>query len=58
MVTYWRGRYLGGTEESTHLVKGLDYALLRKVKSQMNEQEDPAVGEFVKHLRTVGCTDT
>ena len=37
-----RSKFLGGTEEHTHLVKGLDFALLRKVREeiQLREQED------------------
>jgi len=32
-------KVLGGTLESTHLVKGLDYVLLQKVKNQIEEDE-------------------
>ena len=31
-------KYLGGDEEHTHLVKGLDYALLRKVRSETEKK--------------------
>lgn len=36
-------KYLGGDMEHTHLVKGLDYALLEKVKAEITnkEQEEP-----------------
>ena len=30
-----KSKYLGGDEEHTHLVKGLDFALLAKVRSEM-----------------------
>ena len=37
-------KYLGGDMEHTHLVKGLDFALLQKVRSEIatreNEEED------------------
>ena len=32
-------KYLGGDMEHTHLVKGLDFALLRKVRAEMKEKE-------------------
>ena len=32
-------KYLGGDEKHTHLVKGLDYALLRRTKEEMRELE-------------------
>jgi IK cytokine len=34
-----QSKYLGGDLEHTHLVKGLDYALLAKVKSEIEAQE-------------------
>lgn len=30
-----KSKYLGGDVEHTHLVKGLDYALLNKIRSEM-----------------------
>lgn len=32
-------KFLGGDMEHTHLVKGLDYALLDKVRAEINSQE-------------------
>lgn len=32
-------KYLGGDMEHTHLVKGLDYALLEKVRAEINHKE-------------------
>lgn len=32
-------KFLGGDMEHTHLVKGLDYALLQKVRSEIEHQE-------------------
>lgn len=32
-------KYLGGDMEHTHLVKGLDYALLDKVRAEINSKE-------------------
>lgn len=37
-----RSKYLGGDVEHTHLVKGLDYALLHKVRSEMDKKPDAA----------------
>uniref|UniRef100_A0A8R1DN02 Protein Red n=1 Tax=Caenorhabditis japonica TaxID=281687 RepID=A0A8R1DN02_CAEJA len=33
-------KYLGGDLEHTHLVKGLDYSLLNKVRSEMNREDE------------------
>lgn len=44
-------KFLGGDMEHTHLVKGLDYALLQKVRSeieQQEEEEDEQLEEAVK----------
>ncbi|KAI4377492.1 hypothetical protein MLD38_015106 [Melastoma candidum] len=35
-----KSKYLGGDVEHTHLVKGLDYALLNKVRSEMVKKPD------------------
>ena len=32
-------KYLGGDLEHTHLVKGLDYALLQKVKAEIEKKD-------------------
>ena len=32
-------KFLGGDMEHTHLVKGLDYALLQKVKAEISNKE-------------------
>jgi len=32
-------KYLGGDMEHTHLVKGLDYALLETVRAEINNKE-------------------
>jgi len=37
-------KFLGGDMEHTHLVKGLDYALLQKVKSELDTKEDETEG--------------
>lgn len=37
-----RSKYLGGSETTTHLVKGLDYALLAKVKEDLTKKEREA----------------
>merc|ERR1712055_112144 len=38
-------KYLGGDMEHTHLVKGLDFALLQKVKSEIEAREEAAAEE-------------
>ncbi|CAH9130078.1 unnamed protein product [Cuscuta epithymum] len=35
-----KSKYLGGDVEHTHLVKGLDYALLHKVRSEIDKKPD------------------
>ncbi|KAF7837593.1 suppressor of mec-8 and unc-52 protein-like protein 2 [Senna tora] len=35
-----KSKYLGGDVEHTHLVKGLDYALLNKVRSEIDKKPD------------------
>ncbi|KAL3642872.1 Smu-2 suppressor of mec-8 and unc-52 protein [Castilleja foliolosa] len=36
-----KSKYLGGDVEHTHLVKGLDYALLNKVRSEIDKKPEP-----------------
>lgn len=38
-IGYEESKYLGGDEAHTHLVKGLDYALLSKVRSEQQQEE-------------------
>jgi IK cytokine len=38
-LTIENSKFLGGDMQHTHLVKGLDYALLTKVKSEMQQKE-------------------
>ncbi|CAG8785013.1 4721_t:CDS:1, partial [Acaulospora morrowiae] len=45
-LVYEQSKYLGGDTEHTHLVKGLDYALLAKVRSEINRE-----GEDIKEER-------
>jgi IK cytokine len=33
-------KFLGGDLEHTHLVKGLDYALLQKIKAELEKKQD------------------
>ncbi|XP_043704969.1 suppressor of mec-8 and unc-52 protein homolog 2 [Telopea speciosissima] len=42
-ISIENSKYLGGDVEHTHLVKGLDYALLHKVRSEIDKKPD--VGE-------------
>ncbi|KAI9329330.1 RED-like protein N-terminal region-domain-containing protein [Obelidium mucronatum] len=37
---YEQSKFLGGDVEHTHLVKGLDFALLRKVRSEMKQSSE------------------
>ncbi|KAJ7955377.1 suppressor of mec-8 and unc-52 protein-like 2 [Quillaja saponaria] len=39
-----KSKYLGGDVEHTHLVKGLDYALLNKVRSEIDKKPDAGDG--------------
>lgn len=34
-----QSKYLGGDMEHTHLVKGLDYALLNQIRSEIEKQK-------------------
>lgn len=43
-------KYLGGDMENTHLVKGLDYALLKKMRRQIKNMELQADQELDKEL--------
>lgn len=45
-----QSKFLGGDLEHTHLVKGLDYALLQKVKSEIQHQEDIQEDEMEKMI--------
>lgn len=48
-------KFLGGDMEHTHLVKGLDYALLQKVRSeieQMEEEDDEQLEEAAEGEKT------
>lgn len=39
-------KFLGGDMEHTHLVKGLDYALLQKVRSEIQLKESEIIIEM------------
>ncbi|EEF46207.1 suppressor of mec-8 and unc-52 protein homolog 2 [Ricinus communis] len=39
-ISIEKSKYLGGDVEHTHLVKGLDYALLNKVRSEIDKKPD------------------
>ncbi|XP_078444613.1 RED family protein isoform X2 [Wolffia australiana] len=41
-ISIENSKYLGGDLEHTHLVKGLDYALLQKVRSEINVKKSEA----------------
>src|SRR5947207_15890513 len=39
-LVYEQSKYLGGDTEHTHLVKGLDFALLNKVRNEIQKGDD------------------
>lgn len=45
-------KFLGGDMEHTHLVKGLDYALLQKVRSEIQVKEQEQEEEMEKLIKT------
>ncbi|KAL6594392.1 hypothetical protein LY90DRAFT_699879 [Neocallimastix californiae] len=54
-LTYEQSKYLGGDEKHTHLVKGLDYAFLQKVRKdlemkKMQEKKDNEAKAYVEQL--------
>ncbi|KAI7820008.1 RED-like protein N-terminal region-domain-containing protein [Gamsiella multidivaricata] len=51
-VMYEQSKFLGGDREHTHLVKGLDYALLNKVR-QEDSGQDSEVADLDKVFETV-----
>ncbi|XP_026665097.1 suppressor of mec-8 and unc-52 protein homolog 2 [Phoenix dactylifera] len=44
-ISIENSKYLGGDLEHTHLVKGLDYALLHKVRSEIDKKPDAEDGK-------------
>ncbi|CAJ0766070.1 4251_t:CDS:2 [Entrophospora sp. SA101] len=44
-LAYEQSKYLGGDAEHTHLVKGLDYALLTKLRNEMYKGENEVIEE-------------
>jgi len=44
-MTVEESKYLGGDMEHTHMVKGLDYALLKKVRTQMAKEGEQLTSE-------------
>ncbi|WOK93801.1 suppressor of mec-8 and unc-52 protein [Canna indica] len=47
-ISIENSKYLGGDLEHTHLVKGLDYALLHKVRSEIDKKTDDEDGKDEK----------
>ncbi|CAM1292458.1 IK (predicted), partial [Pycnogonum litorale] len=54
-----KSKFLGGDMEHTHLVKGLDYALLQKVRSEITnkESEDVELEETLKTTKSKNDED-
>ncbi|CAK9864298.1 unnamed protein product [Sphagnum jensenii] len=49
-ISIENSKFLGGDVEHTHLVKGLDYALLHKIRSEIDKRpEDDELVENAKH---------
>lgn len=46
-----QSKFLGGDMEHTHLVKGLDYALLQKVRSEIEAKEHEQEQEMEKLVK-------
>ncbi|KAI9206440.1 RED-like protein N-terminal region-domain-containing protein [Polychytrium aggregatum] len=44
-LSYEQSKYLGGDVKHTHLVKGLDYALLQKIRAQIKTGQDESQQE-------------
>lgn len=53
-ISIENSKYLGGDVEHTHLVKGLDYALLHKVRSEIDTRPDEEEDEEDAKRRLVG----
>ena len=57
VFTLQESKFLGGDMEHTHLVKGLDFALLQKVRSEIatreNEEEEDEEVEAKEAKRSV-----
>src|SRR6266480_7423317 len=45
-LVYEQSKYLGGDTEHTHLVKGLDFALLNKVRNEIQKGDDESDEEL------------
>jgi IK cytokine len=54
-ISIENSKFLGGDVEHTHLVKGLDYALLHKIRSEIDKRpEDDELVENAKHRYVEG----
>ncbi|XP_066355679.1 suppressor of mec-8 and unc-52 protein homolog 2-like [Miscanthus floridulus] len=51
-ISIEKSKYLGGDLEHTHLVKGLDYALLHKVRSEIEKKPEAEDGKDAKSRAT------
>src|ERR1044072_192718 len=48
-LVYEQSKYLGGDTEHTHLVKGLDFALLNKVRNEIQQGDDDQDDEELEY---------
>ncbi|KAI8920071.1 RED-like protein N-terminal region-domain-containing protein [Powellomyces hirtus] len=58
-VSYEQSKYLGGDAKHTHMVKGLDYALLEKMQidlKQQDELEEKQARDYVEQIHGNGQT--
>lgn len=55
---YEQSKFLGGDVKHTHLVKGLDFALLRKVRTDLDRQKKNENEEEESDEETTAATDT
>jgi IK cytokine len=51
-ISIEKSKYLGGDLEHTHLVKGLDYALLHKVRSEIEKKPEAEDGKDTQSRST------
>ncbi|XP_039798335.1 suppressor of mec-8 and unc-52 protein homolog 2-like isoform X2 [Panicum virgatum] len=51
-ISIEKSKFLGGDLEHTHLVKGLDYALLHKIRSEIEKKPDAEDGKDAKSRST------
>ncbi|KAJ3081567.1 hypothetical protein HK102_002269 [Quaeritorhiza haematococci] len=56
-LSYEQSKYLGGDIKHTHLVKGLDFALLQKVRSELDSEEDKTESDARAYVEALHGSD-